>query len=103
MRRNRHSYIYRLDMNKEWRNAAYDENGETVICDICGSDLKWNRHSHEWCCHDCGQRFIRPLYFDYIGAQPPGVDCLTKCRENYPFCKKTCEKYLIDPSDPMLT
>lgn len=42
------------------------------------------------------------LYFNYIGAEPPSSECITNCCENYPFCKKCCERFEIDPDDPML-
>lgn len=105
MRKDRDEYseIYKLDMREEWMNTAYDENGEAVFCDICGGELKWNGESGIWCCRDCGQEMTRSVYFDFIGAEPPGAECLTNCRENYPFCKKTCDRYLIAPTDPMLT
>ena len=36
MTRDRDEYekIYKLDMKDEWANSAYDENGESVLCDI---------------------------------------------------------------------
>ena len=104
MTRNRDEYekIYRLDMKDEWANSAYDENGESVLCDICSSEMKWNPKDRLWYCPECGRQMSRAVYFDYIGADPPGADCLTNCRENYPFCKKHCERYPIDPNDPML-
>ena len=90
MTRDRDEYekIYRLDMKDEWANSAYDENGESVLCDICSSEMKWNPKERLWYCPECGQRMSRAVYFDYIGADPPGADCLTNCCENYPFCKK---------------
>lgn len=105
MRKDRDEYakIYKLDMRDEWMNTAYDESGDAVICNICGDEMKWNPVGRKWYCPDCGQEMSRPIYFNYIGAEPPGVECLTNCCENYPFCKKVCERYLIDPTDPMLT
>ena len=105
MRKDRDEYdeIYKLDMNREWTESAYDENGDSVFCDICGGEMKWRQSENQWRCQDCGQEMRRVVYFDYIGADPPGSECLTRCRENYPFCKKYCERYLIDPRDPMLT
>lgn len=105
MRRDRDEYgkIYKLDMKDEWANTAYDEAGDAVLCDICGSEMKWSQAKNKWYCLDCGQEMSRAEYLDYIGAEPPGSECLTNCRENYPFCKKYCDRYLIDPRDPMLT
>ena len=95
--------IYKLDMNDEWANAAYDEDGNAVFCDICGGEIKWRQAEGHWQCESCGQVMTRPVYLNYIGAELPGSECLTNCRENYPFCKKYCDRYLIDPMDPMLT
>lgn len=104
MRKDRDEYddIYKLDMKEEWACSTYDEQGEAVYCDICGGELKWHPSENRWICKDCGQEMSRAVYFDYIGAEPPGSACLTNCRENYPFCKKYCDRYLIDPRDPML-
>jgi ribosomal protein L37AE/L43A len=105
MRRDHDEYdeIYRLDMKREWTESAYDETGDSVFCDICGGEMKWQPNENLWRCADCVQEMRRAVYFDYIGAEPPGSECLTHCRENYPFCKKYCDRYLIDPRDPMLT
>ena len=35
-------------------------------------------------------------YFNYIGAEPPSSECITNCCEEY------CERFKIDPDDPML-
>lgn len=94
--------IYRVDMRDEWMNAAYDETGNAAVCGLCGAELRWNPVMECWYCPDCGQEMNRVEYFDFIGAQPPGAQCLTNCCENYPFCKKYCERYAIDPDDPML-
>ena len=102
MHRDEYKDIYKLDMHDEWINTAYDESGDTVLCDVCSSELKWDRKRILWCCPKCGREMDRPAFFNYIGANPPGYDCITNCRENYPFCKKTCEVYLIDPDDPIL-
>lgn len=99
---NDYEELYELDAHDEWMNGAYDENGDSVVCDICGGEMKWSPRDCEWYCPDCGQRMSRPVYFNHIGAQPPERECLTNCCENYPFCKNTCERCFIDPDDPML-
>lgn len=95
--------IYELDVRDEWMNAAYDEEGDIAVCDICGAEMRWDQGNDEWYCPECGQIMNRAIYFNHIGAEPPGADCLTNCCENYPFCKKICDRYSIDPDDPMLT
>lgn len=105
MRKDQDEYdkLYRLDMMDEWMNTAYDEDGDVAVCDFCGADMKWDQTQREWYCPECGQTMTRALYFNHIGAEPPGLECLTNCCENYPFCKKYCERYFIDSDDPMLT
>ena len=101
--RDEHGIIFKLlDAYKEWAETAYDEFGNAVTCNVCGEEMKWNALSGQWYCPSCGREMSRGEYFDYILATPPGVDCLVCCRENYPFCKKTCMIYSIDPTDPML-
>jgi predicted RNA-binding Zn-ribbon protein involved in translation (DUF1610 family) len=95
--------IYRVDADDEWRNGAYDESGNVAVCDICGAEMRWDQGLCEWYCPECGQLMNRSQYFNHIGAEPPGRKCLTNCCENYPFCKKYCDRYKIDPNDPMLT
>ena len=95
--------VYRLNMNDEWMNGAYDDDGNAVVCDLCGEKMKWNPKRNFWYCASCGQEMDRMTYLNYIGAEPPGSECMTNCGENYPFCKKYCERYKIDPNDPMLT
>lgn len=105
MRKDRDEYndLYKLDMKDEWMNSAYDEHGDAAACDICGTDMKWDPIRRAWYCPGCGQIMTRALYFNHIGAEPPGLECLTNCCENYPFCKQYCTRYLIDSDDPMLT
>ena len=105
MRKDRDEYndLYKLDMKDEWMNSAYDEHGDAAVCDLCGTDMKWDQAQHEWYCPGCGQTMTRAYYFNHIGAEPPGSECLTNCCENYPFCKQHCTRYFIDSNDPMLT
>ena len=105
MRKDRDEYneIYELDMKDEWMNAAYDENGDTAACDICGEELRWNQGECLWYCPGCGQTMNRAVYFNHIGAQPPGTECLTSCCENYPYCKRYCKRCIIRSDDPFLT
>lgn len=91
----------RLSAFDEWVNGAWDEKGEQTLCDRCGEEMKWNPVMAFWYCTGCGQAMDRKTYFNHIGAIPPGEDCLFSCEENYPFCKKICERYDIDPNDPM--
>lgn len=61
----------------------YDEDGDAVICDLCGGEMKWN--DNECVCPECGQRMDRETFFNYIGAEPPGPEC-TGCENIYPGC-----------------
>lgn len=94
--------IYKLDMLDEWRNTAWDEDGNAALCEICESELRWSEADRMWHCPGCGRTLSRAEYFNFIGAQPPDSACLTNCLENYPFCKKYCERFCVDPNDPML-
>lgn len=95
--------FYILDSWDEWANAGYDENGEAAVCDICGGEIQWNGEENLWQCLECGQIFDRVVWFNHIGADPPSSECITNCRENYPFCKKHCSRFPIRPDDPMRT
>lgn len=97
-----YSEIYKVDARDDWLNGAYDEEGNVAVCDICEGELAWNPKDRNWYCKGCGQEMDRAEYLNYIGANPPGPRCLSGCEENYPFCKKHCEHYVIDPSDPMM-
>lgn len=99
---NDYSDIYEIDSQDEWINGAYDENGDSVFCDICGGEMKWNQSDCLWFCQECGQVINRSQWFNYIGANPPSYICITNCKENYPFCKKYCDRVSIHPDDPML-
>lgn len=94
--------IHRVDAYDEWMNSAYDEDGNAVLCEHCSSEMKWEPAQQIWYCSECGSEMNRSAYFQYIGAQPPGDMCLFSCCENYPFCKKHCEHYIIDPDAPMM-
>lgn len=103
MDRNEYDEIYKIDMCSEWMNSAYDENGNTVICDLCGEDMRWNPAKHNWFCSGCDQEMNRATYFNYIGADFPNCECLVNCNENYPICKRSCDRISTNPDDPMLT
>lgn len=99
---NEYQEVYEFDAKDAWLNGAYDENGNGVPCDMCGGEMKWNPVMQNYVCENDDQAMSRIEYFNYIGANPPGPDCLTNCSENYPVCKQFCTRYKIDPSDPML-
>ena len=62
---------------------VYTEDGDIVTCDFCGEEIKWK--NGEYVCLDCGQEMSRDVFFNYIGAEPPGDKCIT-CNELYPGC-----------------
>lgn len=95
-------YIRKLDPHDEWVNGAYDEEGMQVTCSYCDGDLKFDPSAGHWYCTECGTTMGRREYFNYIGANPPGPHCMNICSTNYPFCKKYCTTYEIDPDDPLL-
>ncbi|MEG2624364.1 MAG: hypothetical protein RSC06_15855 [Clostridia bacterium] len=91
-----------MDADYAWRNGAYTEDGNVAICDRCGEDMQWNPVMQNWHCQGCEQIMDRPVYFNHIGANPPGSYCIPDCEENYPYCKKRGEHYEIDPNDPLM-
>lgn len=95
--------LYELDSLDEWINTGYDEEGNTAVCDICSGEMRWSRNNNSWICRDCGRELSRSEWFNHIGANPPSSVCITNCLENYPFCKKICDRFLFDPDDPIMT
>lgn len=93
--------LYRINADDEWRNSAYDEEGESAVCELCDGELRWNGYDG-YVCKECGHEMSRSDYLNYIGANPPDGQCY-HCSTNYPFCKKECVLVSIDPFDPMLT
>lgn len=61
----------------------YDEEGNEVYCDYCGGIMKWS--GNECVCPNCGQRMDRQTFFNHIGAEPPGPECVL-CTNIYPGC-----------------
>ena len=59
MDKDEYNDIYQLDMHDEWLNSAYDEDGNSVQCDICGCDMKWSPEARLWFCPDCEQTIER--------------------------------------------
>ena len=94
--------VYQVDTMDEWENSAYDEEGNAAACDICGSDMRWSPERHVWYCPECGEEMDRAVYFNHIGAEPPGSDCLTNCNENYPFCTRSCMLHPPKLDNPFL-
>lgn len=75
---------------------CYDEDGMGVTCERCDSDIIW--YEGNYICRGCGEEYSRPVFFNYIGAEPPDPKCIT-CKNNYPVCKSWCEQVEINPSD----
>ncbi len=71
---------YNLDLEYD---DVYDEDGDVVYCDRCGSEIKWK--DGQYTCPNCGQIMSREIFFNYIGADPPSEACLT-CDNLYPGC-----------------
>lgn len=69
---------------------VYDEDGDSVICDFCGGRIKFE--NGEYVCPDCGQTMSRETFFNYIGADIPGDECLN-CDSLYPGCTQCPHGY----------
>ena len=91
--------IYSIDSSD---SMACDEEGHTVECDFCGTEIRFDDKKQLWVCKECGAEITRVKWFDWIGANPPGKKCLTQCNENYPVCKIDCPYYKIPDDDPMM-
>ena len=90
MRKKDRGKIFKVDAYDDWANGAYDEDGSEAVCNICGEPLQWNPVMCNYCCEGCGREMSRAEFFNYIGAEPPSVKCLTNCEENYPLCRDGC-------------
>ena len=64
-------------------NFVYDEEGNWVECDECRTPLVWE--DGQYYCPTCEEYWSRETFFDYIGAELPGDECLT-CDNCYPGC-----------------
>lgn len=71
---------------------VYDEDGDFVNC-ICGGTIKWK--DGVYICPDCGEVLNRAEFFNHIGAEPPGPECLT-CANLYPGCIVCPHGYVED-------
>lgn len=64
-------------------DEVYDEDGYEVLCDMCTGEIKWK--DGVYVCPKCGQIMSREVFFNYIGADPPGEECV-HCDNLYPGC-----------------
>ena len=80
-----------LDDFDESYEDVFTEDGDDVVCDICGKEIKWK--DGKYICPNCEQEFSRKEFFNYIGAEPPGKKCIT-CKELYPGCVSCPNGYL---------
>ena len=60
-----------------------DDNIVLVECDVCGTPIRWK--DEQYICPDCGTIMSRGEFFNCIGANPPGPECLS-CNNRYPGC-----------------
>lgn len=72
---------------------VYDEDGGDVICPMCDALIKYI--DYKYTCPECGYILERKAFFEYIGAEPPGEECLT-CRNLYPGCTICPHGYVED-------
>ena len=80
--------LYKEDSTDAFVNGAFDDEGDEVLCDCCGGELRYR--NFKWVCEDCGESMDRADYFNYIGAEPPFEYCKS-CIENYPVCRNWCD------------
>lgn len=82
-------------VNSRHVDYAYDEDGDSVECDVCGMELVIK--DGEYYCAECDEVWSREKFFDYIGAEPPGDECYT-CTNDYPSCTM-CPYGYVDDDD----
>ena len=82
-----------LSYDEVYGERAYDEEGNDVQCDWCGGDIIWK--DGQYYCFRCDEVWPRQKFFDYIGAQPPGKECVT-CDNLYPGCMVCKYGYIKD-------
>jgi hypothetical protein len=82
--------LYELDHDYD---DVYDEDGDGVYCDLCNSEIGWK--DGQYICTGCGRVIDRDVFFNYIGAEPPGNECAT-CNNLYPGCLVCPHGYVQD-------
>ena len=82
-----------LSYDEVYGERVYDEEGNGVECDWCGSDIIWKNGNYY--CFNCDEVWSREKFFNYIGAQLPGKECLT-CDNLYPGCIVCQHGYVKD-------
>ncbi|MEG1523847.1 MAG: hypothetical protein RR475_02345 [Clostridia bacterium] len=74
---------------------VYDEDGDLVEveCNNCREHVRWK--DGQYVCPNCGSIMSRADFFNCIGAEPPGPECLT-CDNLYPGCIVCPHGYVED-------
>lgn len=85
------SELFEPDIGEVY-DDVYDEDGYYVIC-ACGGEIKWK--DGIYICPHCGLTMNRSEFFNYIGAEPPGPECIT-CNNLYPGCVICRHGYIED-------
>lgn len=77
---------------------VWTEDGDVVNCDelYCNGEIRWR--DGQYICPECGQIMSRAVFFNHIGADPPGKECVT-CNELYPGCISCPRGYVKDKFD----
>ena len=83
-------------INSHSVDLAYDEEGDSVECDVCGCELVID--DGKYYCPECDEYWSREKFFDYIGAEPPGPECIN-CDNDYPSCGYCHHGYLDDDEE----
>jgi len=85
--------IYEHNESDSSYDDVYDEDGNEVNCDYCHAEMKFK--GGQYVCLECGQVMSREVFFNYIGAEPPGSECVT-CDNLYPGCIVCPHGYVVD-------
>lgn len=75
---------------------AYDEEGDFAYC-YCGENIKYLKGLY--LCPNCGKIYSREEFFNHIGAEPPGRECIDICEDLYPGCVMCKYGYVKENDD----
>ena len=64
-------------------NSIYSDSDRTGNCPYCNTEIRWK--DGQYICPNCGEVMSRSEFFNAIGAEPPGPECVD-CNNLYPGC-----------------
>lgn len=80
--------------NSEMDSYVFDEDGNEVHCPLCGGPMIFDSNNR-YVCSECQTIMERGEFFDYIGVESLGPECLT-CNSLYPGCEMCPYGYVVE-------